>query len=550
MLRTITSEAFGRLGTFKLDLQTPDLWRGRTATCLVGTGNIGGKAKGHLFLEKAQAPIAAQTGDRYEVPRTLIISNHYLHTQNHSVHDGAVRFDLETAKGENLQTILQTLGFSDQLAIRSSSPLEDTLDSSAPGRFDSEFFGKPFESAGAEELFRQLLSGVCNSAYSVKALLYALWKGEKRMPPLAVMIQELVGKRWEQAPTAFLPALSGIVDTSDPEFIRVVTVCGFAHPAASGMGGIAMDFTHNRLELGSTTYQGDYSRTCLDLARGTLDDFHYSTFPDVYRQHEQISERAKPALQKRLAAMAKALTARVGHPLSLEWASPEGSTLFLNQARPLPAIKGVNLTGPESNKPQCLLEAGHNNFIGTGEHVCTHVILCDFHDNPEMAELIRASEALAFKYPNSLLAINIKVTEGDTQKDLEPALALFRPVVIVEGIGLPARGIGRRGIDHFSLLDRESGRLIFYTAYDHMLGLISQHGKPLESIDLDPILTSISDYAPALITVYDFSDNPVHVVGDEKQEYARIFLEKPVDDVAYPNAPFWERKRGHIRKFA
>lgn len=193
----------------------------------IGGGSIGGKARGLAFLNTIITRLDAEErwpGVRLQVPPTVVIgttvfeqfmSENLLtelvqrNLDDRETIDAFRRARLPEALIHHLYELLGPMEY--PLAVRSSSMLEDSLEQPFAGVYETYMLSNLAPSR--EERLRDLIIAiklVYASAFTSSAKLYL---GASAPIPetekMAVIIQQLVGRRWKRGPR-FYPSFSGV----------------------------------------------------------------------------------------------------------------------------------------------------------------------------------------------------------------------------------------------------------------------------------------------------------------------------------------------------
>jgi hypothetical protein len=197
----------------------------------VGSGEIGGKARGFLRLTDAvRTLVGTKAGQAYAgalaFPRTALVTTSVfreflaynqlepaaraLESGRESDDEGLRRHFLAGGfpEGVRRQVAASLLGLRSPLAVRSSSLLEDQRRASFAGMYDSVFV---VTRGDEQERLDQLLEGmkeVYASTFNASALAYRRKRGLADVPEeMALLVQEVVGRPYGRY---WLPALSGV----------------------------------------------------------------------------------------------------------------------------------------------------------------------------------------------------------------------------------------------------------------------------------------------------------------------------------------------------
>jgi hypothetical protein len=381
--RVITSKVYGELGRFAAT-RRPNLYRSPSGRVLVlGEGALGGKGEGTLYLDKA----ADEMG--FRVPgHSLVVCNDHFGIPTLPKH--RVR-ELDPKKSQELMGILGEEKFPARLAIRSSSVMEDQPGHTAAGLFTTHYHD-PQRSKG--DLWTDLVD-VLNSNYAEGALIYQRSRGVVDIPPLPVIIQELVGSEFKHASMFFFPAMAGVVNTASPGRIKVATMAGFGRLAVKGFGLLHIfDLSLALIE------ESEHFLSC-DVMEGGEEKVNPNDRKiEIYHDDGICTmRRLTPLIQSKLAQIAIQLQARIGFPLDIEWAlASEGTDHpHLLQVRPLKPKQ--SLPKPAILPAEVIFET--SEVHGQARHPFSHVIMVDCRTLgiPDAGQLERISSF----YPDNIL---------------------------------------------------------------------------------------------------------------------------------------------------
>ncbi len=202
-----------------------NFWDGTFRFTRIGTGSLGGKAGGLVFIKDLLADAidsAAFPGVEVNVPTMAVVATDCFHDFIHLNHLFDLKFDELSddyighafQNGDIPAELLGDLrALSDQvktpLAIRSSSLLEDALDRPFAGVYATKMI--PNNQLDPDARFRHLIEAikfVYASTYFREARDYIRTTGcDPREEKMAVIIQEIVGRRHNDR---FYPDVSGV----------------------------------------------------------------------------------------------------------------------------------------------------------------------------------------------------------------------------------------------------------------------------------------------------------------------------------------------------
>jgi hypothetical protein len=202
-----------------------NFWDGTFRFTRIGTGSLGGKASGLVFIKDLLADAidsAAFPGVEVNVPTMAVVATDCFHDFIQLNHLSVLKFDELSddyighafQNGDIPAELLGDLrALSDQvktpLAIRSSSLLEDALDRPFAGVYATKMI--PNNQLDPDARFRHLIEAikfVYASTYFREARNYIRTTGcDHREEKMAVIIQEIVGRRHNDR---FYPDVSGV----------------------------------------------------------------------------------------------------------------------------------------------------------------------------------------------------------------------------------------------------------------------------------------------------------------------------------------------------
>ena len=503
----IPSKIYGQLGPL-------EQWRGNIARSqsqrvhAVGPGAVGGKGAGTIFLDQVEHQ---QLVSGYSVPRSVILCNDFFGVDLQPIDNPAQIGALDPRKMADLFALLEELHFPQVLALRSSALVEDQLGHPAAGKFLTEFHGLPLKSEASRQRFTDKLLAVMNSAYSTEAR--DCWKmmGYDQIPPLSVIVQEVVGREWESVPRYFFPGIAGIVQTSLRTRVPVATVVGLGLAAVGDKGlGIRHDFTIN--EGGLTVYgmyQGKLNWDdlfAIDLLAGDVARFDGEAgkkfLPKARRS--DFGQFIFSGCQISLAEISLRLEKLVGQALDVEWVSPDGHHLYLVQARPMTkrSLIEKSVVKPEN----VLLES--NDVFGYGTRDFNHII--DVLGRVPKGEIKRLAE----KYPRSLIVYAKRVVENETFRQISERILPYVDTIVVRDLArIHAPGTG---MQHLAIDKIETKKILLYCEdLDFKNELLAQ-GTVIEKGNESWSVTNS-------IEVIQFA-SPIKVAADDEAGWGMVYL--------------------------
>jgi len=453
--RSISSRFYGNLGVYR-QIRS-GLYRSASERIhLLGSESVGGKGEGLLVLDNQK-----QAG--FDLPRLLIICSDFF-SLPHQQSAGVV--PIATLKAEKVSELIDTingLNFPAALAIRSSAAVEDQVGGTGAGKFATEFHALALDTAESRQRFTAKLLTVCNSAYAPEAVQYWQKHGYTEIPPISVVIQEVVGSKWAYAPQYFMPAVSGIVNTASRRIVRVSTVLGLGL-AAVGDAGLGTLHKLPILSDGKSVYHnmGHYfgklngnNIFCLDLTAGNAVNLLEQAALDNFPEKEVKNLRWRfPDIQMALAELGLGFERGFGNPFDLEWASRDGQDISLVQIRPIK--KKDVIARPVVDPGDIIIQS--RQVVGYGEKTFDHVIYISsrYYSEEEVKNLTA-------KYPKSLIILATQVVEGfgdyGTGKAIAKRLFPYTEAVIVLDSAEHMRGTG---LQHLALDCADEGKILIY----------------------------------------------------------------------------------------
>ena len=505
----IDSKTFGKLGPFQ-QVRYGLLRSESSRIYLLGGGSFGGKGEGVSFLDqvKTNGPTFG-----YSVPRALILREEYSAIKPQEVGARPIRVELGRLKAEELIGTLKELDFSPELAIRSSAQVEDQIGQTAAGRFATEFHASPLDSEVSKNQFIYKLSRVYNSAYSENALRYWQRGGFTEIPPLSIVIQEVVGNNSEYCPTYFLPALSGIVNTSSRTVVKISTVLGLG---LSAVGDAGLGILHKLpiLEDGlSVSHNMNYhdgelntaNLFCLDRETGGALQLVHEAAVRLFPENKLDKIRwTFPGRQMGLSGMSLSFEQLLGLPVDIEWASGIKGEPSLVQIRPIQ--KREIISRPQIKREDKIIQS--DDVLGYGEKTISHVIYVDYpHGNVPEEEIKR----LCAKYRSNMVIVRTDVT-ANTNFMIRERIFPYTEVVVVSDYVRGEWHVTGTGMQHFALDLADEGKIFIYT--DKSVKLFrNNRGNLIEE----------TDRRLGGMSVYGF-DRPIRVAADDAFGWGMVYF--------------------------
>src|SRR3989339_59433 len=507
-VRIIATAAYGQLGPFKKI--SPGLYRSVSGRVhIVGEGNIGGKAEGLAFLDQNNFPIPG---------RTLFVADDFLGLPNVDIRDRFLLCQADLARINYLISAINMIGFPTPIAIRSSSTVEDQLGDSQAGAFHSTIFGKPLSPGAMNQEFTIALLEVLNSSYGYGRNAY-LRRCFTEIPPLPVIIQELIGRQWSFVPNVFFPALSGIVNTATPDKVKVQTVFGFGEAAVRWGLGMVHEFCGDLQAQPAVTGQFNGEVCRLNLQTGLPDmpdpDFMYdpnkmsANYPEIVALYRQKA----PELQRGVAQKAFALSQQLGKALDLEWALGESEVLF-TQVRPIKRKK-ANMARPAVAPENIYFQT--NKILGQGQVEVKNIIFI----SGEMSEVLSVMDdirRICRQFPDSLIVWGTRVKPLVTRDILHDYLIHLAKSVLVWDYygddGLHHQSGPGTGLAHLALEIYDREKVIIYSDKSALVEQLLNLGRDVSE--------SPSSSKGAMIEVKELPFT-LQIAGDDESGWGLIY---------------------------
>lgn len=477
---------------------------------MLGDGQVGGKAEGLLFLDRSAAQIP---GTRLP-ERTLVVCNDFFGINQQSADDPLPIEELGGEKIAKLFEVMEKMKFSPVVAIRSSALIEDQLGRPGAGKFHTDFFGKALTTTEAKSAFVKKLLGVINSSYIREGLAY--WKscGYSEIPPMAVIIQEVVGKSWQYAPRYFFPAVAGIVNTALRKSVRVSVVVGLGISAVSSEG-LGLLYKLPILEGGERVYHNMNRSTgklniddvhCIDLSSGDLirlrgPEADGLSVKELLKDHDWFFPPIPPS------KLGLALERQCGQALDIEWASRDGRELTLVQARPI--SKRAVIVRTDIDPEKIILET--NEVCGFGEREFSHAVLIQYPYGDPSHEAIKN---LLAKYPHSFVIYVTNITWECTQDQISERILPYADVLVIKD--MEGHHMHGTGLQHVVLESLETGKTFLFTRQETSK-MFEGRGTIVETVN-DPL----SIGGGGLFQVFQF-DSPVKIAVDDEHDMGMVY---------------------------
>jgi hypothetical protein len=392
----------------------------------------------------------------FMVPRSLIICNDYFGMPAHGVSD------LDPPLKQQVTEILEEKTFPARLAIRSSSVMEDQSGHSAAGLFLTRYYGPP-----KGDLWSAIIE-VLNWNYETISLVYHRSCGITQIPPLPIIIQELVGSEFKYAPEYFFPVAAGIINMASPGEIKVATVPGFGFPAMKGWGLLhVFDFSFNLIA------EEEHRNVSLLMEEGEILGLFMQGFRKNRRtanvnctRAEQAMRRLTPRVQSDLARIAFDLQRKLAVPLDIEWAlaKEEDKLPYLLQIRPVMPKQSV--PKPDILPADVYLET--SEVHGQARYSFSHIIVLDGLESGVLS--VEQLEKIGSDYPDNIIFIEHYDAKDTAVEKFYALLPCTRAVVLAppyskdkafaDFFRRPDR-VGT-GLQHIALFCIDEGKLILY----------------------------------------------------------------------------------------
>ena len=423
-------------------------------------GVFGGKGDNTILLDIHADRL------QYQVPEhSLLIGNETLGLPTRAIDGPRLFTELPADRVSDVIDVLREKNFSAQLAIRSSGVMEDQLGSTAAGRFETEMHPFGLESSEARSAFAANLLSVVNSAYSLKALEYYQRFGTTEIPPLGIIIQDLVGQHSQRFPELFFPTLSGIVQTTFRRAVWAKTVLGLGQGAVAEDWGIFHQFPIGDREACKISYNimgagrlNDSVLYALDLQSGSIRKLTGTEanpiFPASVEQPSTINYEAK-GLTYLASKRALALEGALGTPGNLEWASAGLDHPVLLQFRPM-SLRPVGVR-PAVDAEKILIDS--HQVVGFGEHEFDHIIYVDYGASLYTLVYEHSLEMLTARVPNSLILIHGQCCPslgGEIWNKIIPNKGVYAVAVIDTELNHESEGI--TSLEHLGADSVEQGK--------------------------------------------------------------------------------------------
>lgn len=498
MIRTIISRTWGR--SFDFQEIGPKLYASPSRRVyLIGDGLVGGKGEGLIFLDSVCDRF------RFQIPdKSLIACNDFFELPEAPLKTNPIKDQLNQVKIKLLIDTIRQLGFPSTLAIRSSAAIEDQLGQTAAGIFHTSLGNFEFADRWGTMNFAREVQQVIKSAYSSNATTYHDIRGYQTMPPLAIIIQSLVGNCWLQSiPTYFAPHFSGIFNTATPEKIKFAVVVGFGNATVANTGAglyLAFDRQGNTVDIREGLRKAD---SFLDLKGGQLVDLFYINLCDS--QHHMKAHLYDLNIDNPLLPIIKLLQQETGFPLDGEWAIMRDKPPYIHQLRPI-SQKMESFPKPKIAPEQVVFEESW--AIGQGEKTIDTLIVADAtrgeYVDPAILELTK-------KYPRNMLVYLSDLPDPSSQ--LTYHLFARSPVGCLVSFSNKERWHGS-GLQHFALNFRDEEKLFLYSEDRTLPNRLSALGQLIDSRN-GPMWGNKTN-------VYYLAE-PIRVAADDEVPWGMIF---------------------------
>ncbi|MFH1541464.1 MAG: PEP/pyruvate-binding domain-containing protein [bacterium] len=483
---------------------------------LVGEGDVGGKGIGTLVLHRQR-----ENWFTYHTPRSVILCEDALGLPVKDIESPNSITAISIEKIEEVVTLLRELDFQPAIAIRSSAQVEDGAALSTAGRFRTEFHALPLNDHASIRAFTEKLLRVCNSAYSNQALPYWQRGGYQEIPPMPVVIQEVVGGQWSYAPRYFLPAISGLLRVLPHDIALKTTVVGLGLSAVQDAGlGLSRRFVidphrqarnqavHMYDERGSVNLQDLFA---LDLEAGDLVRLRGQEAEQLYP--EEIHRTLWSFVVSDMGAdVALAFNKTFGRRFEFEWAHHPNHGFSLVQVRPV--VRTAKIAKPEVSPENIILST--DNVLGAGRASFDHLIV--FEQNRKVSRVpIERVESLYKTYPNSLF-VQVGEVTGVTACGIEENVFPFASAAVVSDTVDSIIHQQGSGVQHLAVRFLNEEKVMIYTGLAEGRFWQRPEMSLLKFIPLDCMSTSRQ-----YIYVYSIS-RPVHVAADAEEGWGMVWL--------------------------
>ncbi|MFA4906032.1 MAG: PEP/pyruvate-binding domain-containing protein [Candidatus Margulisiibacteriota bacterium] len=497
--RVITSRIYGELGRFAA-AGRPNLYRSPSGRVLVlGEGAVGGKGEGTLYLDK----VADEMG--FRVPgHSLVICDDYFGMP--AIFMQKIT-DLDPGKVQRVQDILKEENFPGRLAIRSSSVIEDKPGRSAAGVFKTNIF-----EAQGNELINSLVWVLNGNCASLAKVFYRSI-GIREIPPLPVIIQELIGNEFSYAPQCFFPALAGIVNTASPQKIKIATVPGFGTTAVQEGWGMLHEFDLEGVLIGKAEGEMPWIKVLKEGKEAQIGNLAGR----IYSSAVNSAGQKISAVHARLVKLAAHFQERLGAPLDIEWAvSEEGAVEpYLLQIRQIHLKRKF----PQPSILPSKVLFSTSAIVGQAVHSFSRVVVMDCALRADSDEIPSPSEEqlekLGALYPDNIVLYFDNVQRSTIYRVAK--LFPFTRAVVVSEEEYRANRSGPTGLEHIALRCIDEDKLLFYLNGEGgqlvtEFGAISRSKKMLDPEKMPGIQ----------IDVYELAE-PLTIAGSDEDGWGMIY---------------------------
>lgn len=475
---------------------------------VLGSGHIGGKGDGLIFLDQARQEV---TG--YDTARALVVSHDWFGIAEQPLGNANPLAFLDDTKLATLFDTIEGLKLSGKLAIRASAQVEDMRGNPAAGVFGTEFHGRPLNDADSKRAFIAKLISVCNSAYTERAQRHWRQQGYSAIPPVPVIIQDVVGAAPASHSYYFFPLIAGVSNGAFHTKVRVRTVLGMGGSAvdAEGLGTL-----HSLpiLEGGQRVYHdqnrhegrlNDADTRVLDVRSGDMVRLRGADAKNIFSDH--IFENVfynMPDSQMAVAGLNLAFERMLGCPVDLEWASADLKTLSLLQSREVQ--KRPPVKKPDPSSADILVES--SNVFGFGSKTFTTVICARCaHGSPDKSLI----EDLTKRYPHSLIVYATEVVYPNTYQQIEERIFPHTDTLVLHDL---TSEHWSPVLSHFDLNCEEVGKILVHTS----------RGFGEEIYERGTIVEEHQGgfFSGGTFTVYQLN-RPLVVAGDSEFEWGMVY---------------------------
>lgn len=495
---------------------------------ILGNGLVGGKGEGTLYLDQKHFEACDISGHleqniKLRVPNSLIVCDDFfgLPVFSFNERDGVKR--LPHNKFDELVFTIKDIGLRAELALRSSSPIEDGKKIAAAGVFNTDFFIRSLDTRSGRKRFLEKLLQVINSAYTPLAAAYWEKAGYEQAPPIPIIIQDAVGKGWKNASRYFMPIVSGVINTSPCNYIKAVDVLGFGLAAVNetGIGKAGRvdvtEYTDEKRNVASYYYTkyDDYNRDnifCIDNKTGKMINLKGNKASVLFSKHS-LKRRGHASLfnlTRYSAELAAGYEKNIGMPVECEFASKELNELYMLQIRP--AKRGYPIPRPIIDNQNIIFNT--NNFFGRGQEQFDKIIWLN-DPNELMLGMREHVKNMTDKHPGALFVYDSRIVSERTSAYLLSDILPFCKTLIVRDTKVH---IGGSGLKHLGLnCDTEEKMIIVADGTQGARLHADIRGNIIDNYTRPNSVHSVD------INVYKLP-RPINVAADNYAEWAMVYF--------------------------